>query len=154
RRVIQGKQEPVGGAHQWLDGRTGQASGDPVGPLPGGRDCGVARAEVLTQPGRPDPTGDRPPAARQDGPEEEPDQANRGPAVEDGREGGEPRACGRTGREQMHGYSSGAIRLCGDPIVPGRPAAVYRPPNGSRPQPPPTTSCGTTAGPCSCSPRR
>src|SRR5262245_17843168 len=59
------------------------------------RHGGVAGAEPIAELGRPDPAGDRPPAASQDGAEAEPRQPRCGPAVEDGGEPGEPLARGR-----------------------------------------------------------
>ena len=118
RGVVQGERQPVGVGHQRLDHLVGQVGGDEVGPLPGGRHRGVARAVLAAQPGGPDPTRDRPPAAGQDRPDEQPRQPRGGPRVEGGREAGKPVA--RRG-QRVRGWH-GRVRR--------RPAGIVSPSGG------------------------
>ena len=92
-----------------------------VGPLAGGRDGGVARAELAAQPGGPDPAGDGPPAAGQDGPEEQQGEPRGGPGVEGGRRGGKTTGTGRgAGARMSWPAPSGAAGWCGNRHRPGR----------------------------------
>ena len=104
-----------------------EASGDAVGPLAGGRDGGVAGLELVAELGRPDPGGDGPPAAGQDGAEEQEGEPGGGAAVEGGGEPGEPLARGGERVRGCHrgpapvGVSAGVVTA----IVPVGPALVY-----------------------------
>src|SRR5262249_62039009 len=60
RRVVEGEQKPSSPGQQRLQYVVGQASGQEVGPPPGGGDGGVRRAELLRDAGGPDPTCNRP----------------------------------------------------------------------------------------------
>ena len=112
RRVVQGERQPLGPAHQRLDHRQHEVGGDRLGLLPGRRDGRVARPELVAEPGGADPTGDRPPAAGQDGAEEQQGEPGCGPAVEGGRESGEPLARAGVGCEDV---MAGSVR--GDRLV-------------------------------------
>jgi len=90
RGVIPGERQAGGPGHQRLDDLVDEACGHPVGSPPGGRDRGVARAELAAPPGGPDPTRHRPPAAGQDRPDQQPRQPRGGSGVEGGREAGKP----------------------------------------------------------------
>jgi hypothetical protein len=103
RRVVEGERQPRAAGDQRPDRREAQERGDAIGPLAGRRDGGVAGAELVAQPGRPDPGGDGPPAAGQDGPEEQEDEPRGGSAVEGGGEAREPLARSAVSVRGCHG---------------------------------------------------
>jgi hypothetical protein len=93
--VVDGERQPLDPADQRPDHPQHEVSGGGLGPLPGRRDGRVAALELRAQFGRPDPAGDGPPAAGQDGAEEEQGEPGCGPPVERGGEVVEPLArCG------------------------------------------------------------
>jgi hypothetical protein len=100
-----------------------QVSGHEVGPLSGRQHRRVARAELGTQSSRPDPTCDRPPAACQNRPDEQPRQTRGRPWVEGRREGGEPVALWGPRVRSWHGRGRPGRGSCGNAIVPGGPAS-------------------------------
>ena len=69
--VNQGEGQPRGALEERMDHLGQQAPSDAVGPLAGRRDGDVAGLILVAELGGPDPGGDRPPAAGQDGTEEE-----------------------------------------------------------------------------------
>jgi hypothetical protein len=104
-----------------------EASDDAVGPLAGDRDGDVAGWILTAELGGPDPGGDGPPAAGEDGPEEQEGEPRSG-----GR--GQLRATRTTGKGRVAGEkichrgpapveASGSVVTA---IVPAGPASVYR----------------------------
>ena len=92
-----------------------------LGLLAGGGDGGVAGPELVAQPGGPDPAGDGPPAAGEDGAEEQQGEPGGGPAVEGGGESGEPLARGGESDARMSWLApSGVIGWRGNRHRPGR----------------------------------
>lgn len=102
RGVVECEREAGGTRHERLDDLVSEAGGHPVGPPPGGRDRGVARAVLVAQPGDPDAAGHRPPAAGEDGPDQQPSE----PRGEQGVEGG-----GEARENQWHGGGGDAKML-------------------------------------------
>jgi hypothetical protein len=86
RGVVQGEGQPAGVGDQRLDRLQREPGGDAVGLLAGGRDGGIARAELVAQLGGSDPGGDGPPSAGQDRTEEQQGEPRGGPAIEYGGE--------------------------------------------------------------------
>ena len=88
RGIIQGEDQPRVSLGERPD-HLGQGTPcNAIGSLAGGRDGGVAGAELVAELRGADPTGDGPPASGEDGPEEQEGEP-RGESAVEGR--GEPR---------------------------------------------------------------
>ena len=124
-RVVDGEHQTLPAGDQRLEEFLHQPGCDTIGPFAGGRDGGVAGAELLSQAGGPDATGHGAPPAGQGRPKKEARQSWCRARVEYGCPGGKPVAESACGVRGYPGRVRSGWWSCGKAILPDGPALVY-----------------------------